>query len=76
MSAADSPVTRLRARLARLIEPRPSPGDAWCVDCSLHEGRTWAMPVRTAEFHVKTHQVREGHGFVALKMAYRRGDLT
>jgi hypothetical protein len=55
MTRPDSLLTRLRRQLARIIEPGPDPGEAWCLDCALNEGRTLIVSADGFRDHAGQH---------------------
>jgi hypothetical protein len=55
MSDPNSRSTRFRRRLARVITPGPAPGEAWCVDCALNEGRTLVVSADGTWDHIRRH---------------------
>ena len=57
MADPDSRLTGFRRWLAAVIEPRPDPGEAWCIGCALNGGRT--LVVSADEFR---DHAAEPHG--------------
>lgn len=56
MANPNSMLTAIRMRLARLIDPEPDPGEAWCINCSLLPNHGVALiPVDGIEKHVASH---------------------
>lgn len=53
--------------LARMIEPRPDPGEAWCLNCALNGGRTAILSADGARDHGRQH---EGGGLVRIQIAW------
>ncbi len=45
----------LRMAAAKAIAPHPDPGEAWCVCCSLNNGRTLILPVDGIKAHTDLH---------------------
>ena len=56
MARPDSLTTRLRILIARRLEPMPDPGEAWCVGCSMNDGRTLVVSVNGIWDHAKKHE--------------------
>lgn len=73
MAKPDSPVTRLRRHLAALIEPSPDPGEAWCVYCTLNDGRTLIVSADGIREHVEQHV--PGSGSVNVRAAWPPGGV-
>jgi len=55
MTRPASALTRLRIRLARALEPRPDPGEAWCLNCAVNNGRTLVLSVDGKDAHLAQH---------------------
>ena len=71
MANPDSELTRFRRRLARLIEPRPAPGEAWCVACALNDGRTLIISADGYQAHAEMHRENDLPGdHVSLQVAW------
>jgi hypothetical protein len=51
----NSAFTRFRRWLAIVIEPRPDPGELWCIDCSQNNGRTLILGADSMRAHLETH---------------------
>lgn len=49
-------LTRFRWWLARRIEPQPDPGEAWCIGCTLNNGRLLILSVDGTEAHLEEHK--------------------
>jgi hypothetical protein len=58
----DAPWTRFRRWLSATIEPRPSAGEAWCMDCVLNAGRTRIVSSSGASLHVERHHEEDPGG--------------
>lgn len=66
----NSAVTRLRGWLARRLEPRPAPGEAWCMTCELNGGRTLIVTADGWRAHVERHSDLPGTHYVDVKASY------
>jgi hypothetical protein len=51
----DSLMARARRHVARLLEPRPDPGEAWCIACRLNGGRTLVLSADGHSVHTEEH---------------------
>jgi hypothetical protein len=70
MSDPNSRLTRLRRRAARIVEPRPDPGEAWCTDCTLNDGRTLVVSADGMREHAERHVREEPAGMVSLQATW------
>jgi hypothetical protein len=52
----DSAVTRFRRFLAAVIEPRPDPGEAWCLNCCLCGDHTLVITPDGVDAHAELHR--------------------
>ena len=58
----NSRLTRLRRRLADILEPLPANGEGWCIDCTLNGGRTLVISADGYRRHVAGHVTEHGPG--------------
>jgi hypothetical protein len=56
MADPNSRLTQLRAFLAAVLEPKPDPGEAWCMDCVLNGGRTMVLSADGTKAHAAEHK--------------------
>jgi hypothetical protein len=59
MAKANSLTTRVRQWLSNVIDPMPPWGEAWCMNCSLVEGRTAVVNSDGLRNHVLQHKPGE-----------------
>jgi hypothetical protein len=59
MTNPNSRTTRLRFWLSDILKVYPPPGEAWCVDCSMHDGKTMVVAVNGLNNHLRTHQLND-----------------
>lgn len=55
MNKPNSRSSRVRKWISRKIDPVPDKGEAWCINCSLNDGRTLVIQTSQIEYHVSTH---------------------
>lgn len=55
MSHPNSRLTRFRNWLARRIEVYPGLNEAWCIDCTLNDGKTMVLGATAAYGHADRH---------------------
>lgn len=60
MADPNSPLSRFRRALVKLIEPRAGVKEAWCIECVLNEGQTAVLPVENMMSHVEMHKQDPG----------------
>lgn len=60
MASPTSWLTRVRMVLARWVEPKPDPGEAWCIGCSLNSGRTAVVSAAGHQEHAQVHAAGDG----------------
>jgi hypothetical protein len=63
MSNPHSRLTKTRFALSRWLDPYPDKGEAWCMDCTLNDGRTLILNAAAHADHVERHrEATEGTG--------------
>jgi len=67
MARLNSPLTSLRMRLARKLDPSPPSGEAWCFGCKLADGANVAFPADQLQPHVQAHKDTTPIGHVNIR---------
>jgi hypothetical protein len=44
-----------RIKLASIIDPMPAPGECWCVNCSVNDGRSLVLSEDGWQIHLEKH---------------------
>lgn len=70
MADPNTPFSRFRRALVKLIEPRAGGEEAWCIECVFNRGRTAVIPVESLMSHIETHKQNPGK-IVALDIGDR-----
>lgn len=55
MPNPNSKLTLIRRAIVKIVEPLPSEGEAWCLDCSLNNGKTIVYLCESVANHVRSH---------------------
>ena len=70
MADPNSVTTRVRMIMVRWLDPSPDPGEAWCMECSLHGGRTLILNATGHEEHLGKHREVPGREYIAMRVNY------
>jgi hypothetical protein len=60
MASPYSRLTKIRFALSRRLDPYPDKGEAWCMDCTLNDGRTLILNASAHSDHVEAHREASG----------------
>jgi hypothetical protein len=74
MPRPNSLLTRFRFFIVRAIEPGPSIGEAWCVNCSLNGYKTVVVPETGVKVHTRTHIETGDDGMIRMMGYWHRGE--
>ena len=71
MTDPNSPLARLRLRIAKKIKPSPDPGEGWCIGCDLNEGRTMVISATGTRDHAQLHKNQRGRdSYVCIEVTW------
>jgi hypothetical protein len=74
MAKPNSRTTRLRRFLVAILDPKPDPGEAWCLGCYLNGGQTRVLTADGTKAHAAEHTANPpdvSHGAVKVIMQSR-----
>jgi uncharacterized protein YciI len=55
MARPDSATSRIRFKIAQVINPMPDAGEAWCLACCINNGSTVIVNADSLEEHLALH---------------------
>jgi hypothetical protein len=69
MAQPYSLLTRFRQWLDVYIDPSPDPGEGWCINCGLNDGRTIVLSADGVNDHINVHKEADAKHLVQIKLA-------